>query len=71
MARRTEAEAKKIDDLLRSAEFARFWGLKTADLMRASTAEKLKTERAELFSEWLVDSYAKNQPFDQFRARGS
>lgn len=56
---------KLIDELLASEEFARFQALQTADLMRVNSAS-LKEGRAELFAEWLCDSWRSNQPFDQF-----
>lgn len=60
-----DKRARLIDDLLASEECARFQGLLTADLMRVNNAV-LKDGRAELFGEWLCDSWRRNQPFDQF-----
>ncbi|OAI56215.1 hypothetical protein AYO47_09235 [Planctomyces sp. SCGC AG-212-M04] len=61
----TDKRAKLIDRLLASEEFARFWALKTADLMRVTPAT-LKEGRAELFAKWLGESWRTNQPFDAF-----
>lgn len=61
----TEKRAKLIDRLLATDEFARFWALKTADLMRVTPAT-LKEGRAELFATWLRESWRSNQPFDAF-----
>ncbi len=57
--------AKEIDSLLESEEYARFWALKRADLMRVSPRQ-LTEARASRFSAWLVDSVRKNMPYDQF-----
>lgn len=54
-----------IDELLATEEFARFWALKEADLLRVSPT-LLKDGRAELFHDWLVESFKKNQPFDAY-----
>jgi hypothetical protein len=63
--RAADKRARKIDELLASAEFARFWALKTADLMRVSETS-LKAERAELFSRWIAEAFQNNMPFDEF-----
>lgn len=60
-----DKRAKKIDELLASEEFARFWGAKTADLLRVSPS-RIEEDRAKLFNGWLVDSWRRNQPFDEF-----
>ena len=54
-----------LERLLDSPEFARFWALRTADLLRVNS-QTLKDGRAELFARWLIDSYRDNIPFDQF-----
>jgi hypothetical protein len=56
---------QKIDALLDSEEYARFWAQKKADLMRVSP-RLLTEERANRFSTWLIDSVRKNTPYDQF-----
>lgn len=60
-----EKRSRKIDSLLESEEFARFWALKKADLMRVSPRQLTET-RAVRFSEWLIESVRKNTPYDQF-----
>jgi hypothetical protein len=54
-----------IDRLVERPEYARFWALKWGDLLHLR-----KSEVAELgvfkFRQWLVDSFQKNMPFDQF-----
>ncbi len=56
--------AKIIDELLASEEFARYWALRSADLMRVNP-KTLPGGRAELFADWLIDGYRKNAPFDK------
>lgn len=57
--------AKLIDRLLASEEHARFWAQKQADLMRVN-AKLLPDGRADLLGSWIIDSFRKNQPFDEF-----
>lgn len=57
--------SKQIEALLASEEYARFWALKKADLMRVSPRQ-LNEERAGRFSTWLIDTTRKNMPYDQF-----
>lgn len=59
-----DKRAKAIDALLETEEFARFWGQRSADLMRV-TARGLPDGRAERFSSFLADAYRKNTPFDK------
>ncbi len=54
-----------ITELLRTEEYARFWALKDADLMRVSP-KTLKGDRADLFAGWIVDAVRKNLPYDKF-----
>lgn len=61
----TDRRAKLIDELLATEEYARFWALKRADLMRI-TAGRLKHGNAERFGDWIVNSYRTNQPYDRF-----
>lgn len=67
--------AKLIDQLLQRPEFADFWALKWADLLR--TEEKvLDTKGVQAFHRWIRQSVASNKPVDQFvreilTARGS
>jgi hypothetical protein len=53
-----------IDAVLESEEFARYWALRTADLLRVN-GKTLPGGRAELFAEFLIDGYRKNTPFDK------
>lgn len=57
--------SKLIDELLESEEYARFWALKKADLMRVSP-KRMPEGRADLLAQWLVEATRKNLPYDQF-----
>lgn len=54
-----------IDRLLASREYADFWALKWADLLRLRTSE-VSEAGVHKFHRWLVDVFARNTPFDQF-----
>jgi hypothetical protein len=54
-----------IDRLLETDSHARFWALKTADLMRVNTA-LLPDGRAELLFNWIRDNYRDNLAHDRF-----
>lgn len=58
-----DKRAKVIDELLASEEFARYWALRSADLMRVN-AKTLPEGRADLFAKWLIDGYRKNTPYN-------
>ncbi len=60
-----DKRVRVVDKLLNSEEYARFWALKRADLMRV-TPNRLKEGRAELYSDWIVDSIRQNMPYDRF-----
>jgi hypothetical protein len=59
-----DKRSRVIDELIESEEFARYWALRTADLMRVNR-KKLPEGRAELFANWLVEGYRKNAPYDK------
>lgn len=60
-----DKRARLVDELLNTEEYARFWALKKADLMRVSP-RRLKDGRAELFAAWIVEAIRKNMPYDEF-----
>ena len=72
---RRQKRARLIDELLDRPEFAEFWALKWADLLRAE--ERLLDRKGiETFHRWIRQSIADNKPLDQFAreliaARGS
>lgn len=61
----TNKRARLVDALLETEEFARFWALKKADLMRVSP-KRLKDGSAEGFASWLVNATRSNMPYDRF-----
>jgi hypothetical protein len=54
-----------IDSLLTRPEYAQFWALKWADLLRLQKAEVSETG-VHKFHNWLVDAVATNKPLDHF-----
>ena len=54
-----------VDELLLRPEYADYWGLKWADLLRVDRL-KLGHKRAYLYYQWIRDSFASNKPLDQF-----
>jgi uncharacterized protein DUF1553/uncharacterized protein DUF1549 len=67
--------AKLIEYLLNRPEFADFWALKWADLLRVE-AHSLDQKGVQNFHHWIRQSVAENKPLDQFvreliLARGS
>ena len=73
--RRKDKRARLVDTLFERPEFADFWALKWADLLR--TEEKvLDRKGVQNFHHWIRQSLAENKPLDQFvreilTARGS
>ena len=73
--RRLQKRARLIDQLLVRPEFADFWALKWADLLRAE--ERLLDRKGiETFHRWIRQGIVENKPLDQFAreliaARGS
>src|SRR6185369_13286585 len=64
-----------IDELLERREFADFWALKWADLLRTE-AHSLDQKGVQNFHHWIRQSVAENRPLDEFvrqlvTARGS
>src|SRR2546427_11619713 len=67
--------ARLIDRLLARQEFADFWALKWADLLRVE-AHSLDQKGVQNFHHWIGQGIAENKPLDQFvreliTARGS
>jgi hypothetical protein len=72
---RRDKRARLIDELLERPEFADFWALKWADLLR-NEEKVLDTKGVQAFQRWIRQSVADNKPVDQFvreilTARGS
>ena len=67
--------ARLVDQLLERPEFADFWALKWADLLRVE-AHSLDQKGVQNFHHWIRQSIAENKPLDRFvreliTARGS
>ena len=60
-----EKRNQLIDRLLDSSEFASFWTLKWADVLR-SNRKKLNVEGVFKFHRWIAGSINRDQPLDQF-----
>jgi hypothetical protein len=60
-----DKRAKLIDHLTQRLEFADFWAVKWADVLRIQD-ETLKEQGARAFHEWVRDSIAANKPMDRF-----
>lgn len=72
---RPDKRARLVEALLKREEFADFWALKWADLLRIEERQLDKNGMA-VFHGWIRRSIAENKPLDQFaselvRARGS
>ncbi len=57
--------AKLVDHLLKQPEFADFWALKWADVLRIQD-ETLKDRSAKAYHKWVRDSLFENKPLDRF-----
>src|SRR5947209_7728233 len=57
--------ARLIDQLLERPEYADFWALKWADLLR-NEEKALDRKGIQLFQHWIRESIAENKPLDQF-----
>jgi len=70
-----DKRAKLVDALLLRPEFADFWALKWADLLKIEQRQ-LDYDGMKVFHDWIRESIATNKPLDQFAkeliaARGS
>lgn len=62
---RSDKRAVLVEALLNRAEFAEFWALKWADLLRVE-AHSLDAKGVQAFHGWIRQSIAANKPLDQF-----
>jgi hypothetical protein len=60
-----DRRAKLIDELTQRPEFADYWSLKWADVLRISD-DTLGESAARAYHKWVRDSFAANKPMDQF-----
>src|SRR5205807_722300 len=62
---RPDKRARLVDELLERPEFADYWALKWADLLRVDR-QALGHKHAYAYYRWIHDSFAANKPLDQF-----
>jgi hypothetical protein len=63
--RRPDRRSRLVDELLERPEFADYWALRWADLLRVDR-QALGHKRAYAYYRWIRASLAGNKPFDQF-----
>ena len=63
--RRPDRRARLVEELLRRPEYADYWALKWADLLRVDR-QVLGHKRAYAYYRWLRDSLVKGKPYDRF-----
>lgn len=63
--KRPDRRARLVDELLQRPEFADYWALKWADLLRVDR-QALGHKRAYGYYQWIRESIASNKPYDQF-----
>ncbi|HWG44677.1 MAG TPA: DUF1549 and DUF1553 domain-containing protein [Gemmataceae bacterium] len=63
--KRPDRRARLVEELLHRPEFADFWALQWADLLRVDRAA-LGPKRAYAYYKWIHDNLAANRPFDAF-----
>jgi hypothetical protein len=63
--KRPDRRARLVEELLGRPEFADFWALQWADLLRVDRAA-LGPKRAYAYYKWIHDQIAANRPFDEF-----
>jgi hypothetical protein len=62
---RPDRRTRLVEELLQRPEFADFWALQWADLLRVDRAA-LGPKRAYAYYKWIRDSLAANRPLDEF-----
>ena len=62
---RADKRARLVEELLERPEYADYWALQWADVLRVDR-QALGHKRAYAFYRWIRDSIARNKPFDQF-----
>ena len=60
-----DSRVRLVDRLLLRPEFADYWTLKWADLLRVNR-RTLGRKAAQAYYEWIHDSFSRNKPLDQF-----
>lgn len=62
---RPDRRAQWLEELFRRPEYADYWALKWADLLRVDR-QALGHKGAHLYYRWIRDNFARNVPLDQF-----
>jgi len=62
---RIDKRSRLVDRLLQRPEFADYWALKWADLLRVNRRE-LGHKQAHEYYRWIRESFAQNKPLDRF-----
>ncbi len=60
-----DKRSRLVDELLESRDYAEFWTLKWADVLRSQSG-KLKPEGVAKFNRWIYQGVLHDQPMDQF-----
>jgi hypothetical protein len=63
--KRVDRRSKLVDELLVRPEYADYWALQWADVLRVDR-QALGHKRAYAFYRWVRESLGRNKPFDQF-----
>jgi hypothetical protein len=63
--KRSDRRSRLVDELLERPEFADYWALKWADLLRVDR-QALGHKRAYAYYKWIRSSLAANKPYDKF-----
>ncbi|MBT7919530.1 MAG: DUF1553 domain-containing protein [Planctomycetaceae bacterium] len=63
--RALDKREKLIDDLLRRSEYADFWAMKWADILRVDR-ERIQSNGTIAMTRWLRYQFANNRPYDEF-----
>ena len=66
--KRTDRRARLIDELLELPDFAEFWSLKWADLLRVRKT-KVSEPGVHKFHRWIEQAVRENLPYDEFARR--
>ena len=60
-----DKRAALIDQLLEQKEFSEIWAMKFAQLLMIKSTNQVSYKSAFLYSNWLTDKFARNEPLDE------
>ena len=60
-----DKRAALVDQLLERKEFSEIWAMKFAQLLMVKSTNQVSTKSALLYSTWLTDQLARNEPIDE------